>query len=367
VRIDTQDAIQPVDPATRRLDLDRLNLRVEQLDRFEGTERGHIAVEIHINGEHLPTYATDPAELSRSVLESREFFFNTCSCGSPQCVDIWNGIHVRHEPGIVAWYIPLEFKGSGDTGRRLHERVYRFAWAAYRAEIIRCLQCLIETAHRLPDAVLTMHGFEASKGRALSDDLLKTDAQRNADGRAPHKRLDDAVEACDEASARCALADGADLLTLLDDEGESRWERAVFLHGAGGEWQRKFVRTLADYFATPIPAESYPEILLKQIVEEGHAELLYQMTVPGGPLALTDPRAEVCRAQLVTLRSERQRDQATNGIGDVGEWEEELNRRRDLLEIDMKIEALDRSIQMLHAHRIDDGFKKRNATEIQQL
>jgi hypothetical protein len=347
VRIDTQGAIQPVDPATRRLDLDCLNLRVEQLDRFEGTERGHIAVEIYINGEHLPTHATDPAELSRSVLDSREFFFNTCSCGSPQCADIWNGIHVRHEPGIVAWYIPLEFKGSGDAGKRLRERVYRFDWNAYRAEVVRCLQCLIETAHRLPDALLVTHGFEASEARALSDDLLKTDAQQNADDRSPHKRLDDAVEACDEAAARCALADGADLLRLEGNDGECRWERAVFLYGAGGERQRKFVRMLADYLATPIPAESYPEILLKQIVEEGHAELLYRLTAPGGPLVLTDLRAEVCRARLASLRSERQRDEPAIGIRDVGEWEEELNRRRELLEIDMKIEALDRSIQML--------------------
>jgi hypothetical protein len=349
VRVDSQGAIQPGDPAVRRLDLDCLNLRVQQRDGFEGTERGHIAVEIHINGEHLPTHATDPAELSRSVLDSREYFFNTCSCGSPQCADIWNGIHVRHEPGIVAWYVPLEFKGSGEAGRRLRERVYRFDWNAYRAQVLRCLHSLIETSHRLPGAVLVTHGFEASEGLALSDNLLKADVQQNADDRAPHKRLDDAVEACDEASARCALADGADLLTLQDNDGESRWERAVFLHGAGGEGQRKFARILADYLATPIPAEFYPEILLKQIVEEGHAELLYQMTVPGGPLALTDPRAEVCKAQLATLRSERQRDEAINGIGDVGEWQKSLNHRRELLEIDMKIESLDRSVAAMQA------------------
>jgi hypothetical protein len=172
--------------------------------------------------------------------------------------------------------------------------------------------------------------------------------------RAP-RTLDDAVEACDETSTRCALADGADLLTLQDNEAESRWERAVFLHGASGERQRKFVRTLADYLATPIPTESRPEILLKKIMEEGHAELLYQMTVPGGPLALTDARAEVCRAQLATLRSGRKRDEATNGIGDVGEWEKALNHRRELLEIDMTIEALDRSIQMLRFQKAECG------------
>jgi hypothetical protein len=47
VRVDSQGANQPGDPAVRRIDLDCLNLRVQQLDRFEGTERGHIAVEIH--------------------------------------------------------------------------------------------------------------------------------------------------------------------------------------------------------------------------------------------------------------------------------------------------------------------------------
>jgi hypothetical protein len=215
--------------------------------------------------------------------------------------------------------------------------------------------------------VLTIQGFEASEACALSDDLLKTDAQRNADDRAPHKRLDDAVEACDEASARCALADGARLLTLLDDEGESRWERAVFLHGAGGEWQRKFIRTLASYLPAPLPAESSPEWLLEQIVDAGHAELLYQVTAPDGPLALTDLRADVCRARLLSLRSEGQRDEPAIGIGDVGEWEKALNRRRELFEIDMKIDALDRSILMLDGHRIDDGFKNRNAAEIQRL
>ena len=360
----SQSKIQSVDSVPCRLDLDSLNLRIEKLDRFEGAERVHIAVDIRLNGEILPTLATDVAELSRSALDSGEFFLNSCSCGSPQCADIWNGILVRHEPGIVVWYIPSEFVGSSDAGRRLRERVYRFAWDAYRAEIIRCLQCLIETAHRLPDAVLVMQGFEASEARSLSNDLLRTDVQQSVDSLFAHKRLDQAVEACDEAGARCAIADGANLLKVLDDEDECRFERAVSLYGVGSEGERKFVRILASYLPTPLPTESSPEQLLEQIVDAGHAELLYQVTAPDGPLALTDSRAEVCRAQLATLRAERQPDRAADGIGDVGEWKEVLNRRRELLEIDMKIEALDRSIQ------ISDGqvchVAIRRLTELQE-
>jgi hypothetical protein len=64
-----------------------------------------------------------------------------------------------------------------------------------------------------------------------------------------------------------------------------------------------FITELALYLPAPIPNEANPDWLLDNIIEEGPAELLYQMTVPLGALPLNDERAQRCLERLESLRA----------------------------------------------------------------
>ena len=54
-------------------------------------------------------YATDLAELTRSLNQSGEFFILTCWCGAPECVGIGRGVLVRHEGNQIHWQILAPF------------------------------------------------------------------------------------------------------------------------------------------------------------------------------------------------------------------------------------------------------------------
>jgi len=329
---------------------DILQLRVEWQDRFEGKKQRYLAVEIYINGEHFETSATGVWDLAHSTFEAGMFHFDTCTCGHAGCADKLNGVIVRHEGRRVIWYAPSHQGGSRNAGRILRHRVYRFEYDAYRQEVTVCLQKLAKAKRRKKGDVLVTLNENPADFKRLLDELLMSAPPIDAMESSPQDRLADAIEKGDVLAARCSLVDGADL--LQGNDAQCYWQRAVILNGGVGYAQRRFITVLSQYLPTPIPDEANPDWLLNEIVEDGPAELLYQMTVPGGALPLNAERARRCRERLESLRAMWQSNPTDRKTDEADSWENSLDRRRELLESELKLEALDRSIKVLSEHRV---------------
>jgi hypothetical protein len=68
------------------------------------------------------------------------------------------------------------------------------------------------------------------------------------------------------------------------------------------------------------------------------------MTVPGGALPLSEARAQRACARLDELRAMRQPLDPSSKSDEPASWSDSLDRRRRLLETELKIEALERPI-----------------------
>jgi hypothetical protein len=341
-------------PSTPTKIHDVLQLRVEWQEKFEGKKQRYLAVEIYINGEHFETSATGVWSLTHSTFEAGMFHFDTCTCGDAGCADIWNGVIVRHERGAVIWYAPAHEGGSRNAGRILRHRAYRFEYDAYRQEVTACLQRLAKTKRRKKDDVLVTLGEDPADFKRLLDELLSSSTPVDTMEGSPEDRLWNAIIKGDIGGAQCAMVDGADLLQDRDN-GESPWECAVTQYACSDVARPCFITELAQYLPAPIPNEARPDWLLKNIVEDGPAELLYQMTVPSGALPLNDARAQRCRERLEGLRPTWPPMRGTGDAEETVQWKNSLDTRRTLLEVELKLEALERSIKMMHANRAMSG------------
>jgi hypothetical protein len=343
-------------PSTPTKKHDVLQLRVEWQEKFEGKKQRYLAVEIYINGEHFERSATSVWALTHSTFEAGMFHFDTCTCGVAGCAGIWNGVIVRHERGTVVWYAPDHDGGSRNAGRILRHRVYRFEYDAYRQEVTACLQKLAKTKKRKKGDVLVTLGEDPADFKRFLDELLISSTPVDAMEGSPQDRLWDAIIKGDIGAAQCALVDGADLLQYRDNA-ESPWDCAVTQYACSDVARSSFITELAQYLPAPIPNEANPDWLLDNVVDEGPAELLYKMMVPSGALPLNDERARRCRERLESLRAMWQSKPAGKKIDERDSWESSLDRRRELLEIELKLEALDRSIKVLEEHRVVSGTR----------
>lgn len=325
---------------------DVIELHVEWEKTFEGHAQRYLGVAIRINGEPYDTYVTDPEALTESVLRAGEFFISTCSCGWHGCAGIDYGVVVRHEPGVVIWYEPKSVYGEGDSEKnaQLRPRAYRFEYQQYRTAVIGSLQKLSLAKRRSKNDMLVYHGRDPADFRAPLKELLENPDQIvDAEGTA-QERLAAAIELGNINAAQCALVDGADL--LYDERGaESNWERALTLHGSSGFMKRRFLRILALHLPCPIPGEARPEWMLDQVIEDGDAELLHQLTLPGAPLPLNDARTVRCKQLLESLRSTSLPKNIVDEKVTITKWSESVRLRRELLEVELKLEALERSVQ----------------------
>lgn len=113
----------------------------------------------------------------------------------------------------------------------------------------------------------------------------------------------------------------------------------------------EFVTELARYLPAPIPNSADPDWLFDNIVEEGPAELLYQMTVPMGVLPLNEQRAQRCLKRLQRLRATLSPSKRSTQMEETENWKDSIGRRRKLLEVDLKLEVLDRVVSMYEEYR----------------
>lgn len=147
----------------------------EQVAEGLGTEQ--VYQQIWIDGAHLDEpHAIDLNALMRSLFRPGEFFIFTCGCGNSGCANIWEGIFVRHEPGVIRWRFrrPACARGFGTSYRDECED-----WERH-AQWVECAfdrdQMLSDIASALcvvreqtpPGADYSPHGFERKHLDALN-------------------------------------------------------------------------------------------------------------------------------------------------------------------------------------------------------
>ncbi len=147
----------------------------EQIDNGEGTAL--VYQEIWIDGQHLDEpYPVSLMELTRSLFYPGEFTIFTCGCGYAGCAEIFDGIFVRHEPGVIRWQFrrPVSSRkfGTADDADGYDDWIQKATWSEYVFDRNQVLTQMISALHDIrsrtdSDASYCPYGFERSHLDAL--------------------------------------------------------------------------------------------------------------------------------------------------------------------------------------------------------
>lgn len=95
-----------------------------------GSGDAFIDFNLTIDGQyiHEPDVYVDPVDLTTSVGLDGELFIFTCSCGSPGCLGIDQGVRVTHSEGAVRWVLrnPISWPPGEDMPDWTHEAEFVF-------------------------------------------------------------------------------------------------------------------------------------------------------------------------------------------------------------------------------------------------
>ncbi|NOT11050.1 MAG: hypothetical protein HOP23_04315 [Methylococcaceae bacterium] len=147
----------------------------EQIDYGEGTAL--VYQKIWIDGQHLDEpYSVCLNDLTRSLFYPGEFKIFTCGCGYAGCASIFDGIFVRHEPGLIRWRFrrPVscrEFGTADDDG--YDDWIQKALWSEYAFDRNQMLTNIANALNDIRiqtdiDASYCPYGFERTDLDALN-------------------------------------------------------------------------------------------------------------------------------------------------------------------------------------------------------
>jgi len=341
----------PMKVNSLQLMIERIDAPAERTGRKSGYFYG---INIHVDGELIRTYATCIGSLASSTRESGEFFFNTCSCGEPGCVNVHNGVLVQHDGEDVIWYASPVFGYVGKDVEPLQHRTYRFNREQYATEIKECLEALIaQTEHLHDKEIYPVYSLTTERLRESLQELMLPQIYFSALEPA-QDRLWHSIEKQDRIGIICALTDGAGL--LLEKNEWTPWDMAVGLYGRGNRDERDLLEMLVRYLPpiAPVMEEdmyiNYQEWALKHAIECAHAEIFLQLAKPDGPVPLTEKLLACCNEEMTEHEHGPRAVSSTNDIEkpvSVSEWCDAADRRRHEFEFHLMREAIDKAAELM--------------------
>lgn len=158
--------------------INKLNFQISYKDStWDKTTTRHIILKIMIDNIEYSSWGYSFTSLFDSISKDGEYYIFTCSCGTPGCAGIFNGVIVIHEENHIIWKVPDPISIDTDDENyneddEVKYKTYTFDKNQYAGSIISAIEKIKEYIRTCPHPRIQMgDGFDGDVSYILK---LKT-------------------------------------------------------------------------------------------------------------------------------------------------------------------------------------------------